>query len=104
MSHRILWRLDAVRALSRIADDSPEVAKAIENSVSDLSEDPYGGNSVPLSKSYRRLPLGLYRVLYEVDDETVRIWFVGRSDTLRQLIQRTHSWRYKPASGPLILT
>jgi mRNA-degrading endonuclease RelE of RelBE toxin-antitoxin system len=67
---------EAFRALA--AEDLP-AARRVMVAVNALARDPepadsyhWGGSSV------YRLHVGNYRILYEVDDETVRVWSLGR--------------------------
>jgi mRNA interferase RelE/StbE len=54
-------------------------AKRVRTAVNALARDPEPPGSVHLSGStFHRLHIGDYRVLYEVTDDTVRVWSVGR--------------------------
>lgn len=54
-------------------------AKRIRAAVNALVRDPAPSGSVPLGGGLvRRLHIGDYRVLYEVTDDAVRVWSLGR--------------------------
>ena len=54
-------------------------AKRVRAAVNALARDPEPPGSVHLSgSSFYRLHLGDHRILYEVTDDTVRVWSVGR--------------------------
>ncbi|MFD7161719.1 type II toxin-antitoxin system RelE/ParE family toxin [Kribbella sp. NPDC059898] len=55
-------------------------AKRIRAAVNALARDPEPPDSVSLGAGLvRRLHIGDYRVLYEVTDDTVRVWSLGRT-------------------------
>ncbi|MFD7161687.1 type II toxin-antitoxin system RelE/ParE family toxin [Kribbella sp. NPDC059898] len=56
-------------------------AKRIRAAVNALARDPEPADSVALGSGglVRRLHVGDYRVLYEVTDDTVRVWSLGRT-------------------------
>lgn len=56
-----------------------DTARRIRAAVTALSRDPEPAESVPLAGGQmRRLRIGDYRVLYEVTDDAVRVWSLGR--------------------------
>jgi mRNA interferase RelE/StbE len=60
--------------------DDRLTAKSIRAAVNALARDPEPPDSVPLGGGLvRRLHIGDYRVLYEVTDDAVRVWSLGRT-------------------------
>lgn len=56
------------------------IARRVRNAVNGLARDPEPPGSVHMGDSlFYRLHLDDYRVLYQVDDETVRVWSLGRA-------------------------
>jgi mRNA interferase RelE/StbE len=54
-------------------------AKRVRAAVNALARDPAPPGSFHLSgSSFHRLHIGDYRVLYEVTDDTVRVWSLGK--------------------------
>jgi mRNA interferase RelE/StbE len=55
-------------------------AKRVRAAVNALARDPEPPGSVHFSgSSFHRLQIGVYRVLYEVTDDTLRVWSLGRT-------------------------
>jgi mRNA-degrading endonuclease RelE of RelBE toxin-antitoxin system len=55
-------------------------AKRVRAAVSALARDPEPPGSLHLSgSSFHRLHIGDYRVLYDLDDDTVRVWSLGKA-------------------------
>ena len=85
MSYRIVVERPAERFLRRRA--SPENAVRIRQAIDELAEEPRPRNSLTLrGREGRRLRVGDYRIIYEVDDgtRTVTITAVGhRRDVYR---------------------
>jgi mRNA-degrading endonuclease RelE of RelBE toxin-antitoxin system len=55
-------------------------AKRVRAAVNAVPRDPEPPGIVHLSgSSFHRLHIGNYRVLYEVTDDTVRVWSLGRT-------------------------
>jgi mRNA interferase RelE/StbE len=63
----------------RVSDAA--TAKKIRAAVNDLERDSAPSNSASLGGRFRRLHIGQWRILYELDDDTVRIWLLGRART-----------------------
>ncbi len=86
MSYRIVVERPAGRVLRRQV--SPENAGRIRQAIDALAEDPRPPNSLTLrGREGRRLRVGDYRVIYEVDDDrrTVTVLQVGhRRDVYRR--------------------
>jgi mRNA interferase RelE/StbE len=68
---------DAFRELAAI---DRTTARRVMVAVNALARDPEPPGSVHWGdSSFYRLHVGDYRVLYEVDDDTVRVWSLGRT-------------------------
>jgi mRNA interferase RelE/StbE len=68
---------DAFRELAAVDRTTARRLMAVVNS---LARDPEPSGSVHWGdSSFCRLHVGDYRVLYEVDDDTVRVWSLGRT-------------------------
>lgn len=66
MMHVVIWLPEAMAAYRRLRADDPEGAKRIAAAVAALAFDPRPGESTALgTTSFRRLRLGIFRVLYE---------------------------------------
>ncbi len=70
MTHELTWSLPALdRAAGYLKDDPPGV-EAVLDAADDLAVDPRREPSTELgSPDLRRLRVGRYRLLYEIDDE-----------------------------------
>ncbi len=70
MSYELSWSLPALdRAAGYLRDDA-EGVEAVLDAADDLPQDPRPDLSTSLgSPDLRRLRVGRYRVLYEIDDE-----------------------------------
>ncbi|MFB6726735.1 type II toxin-antitoxin system RelE/ParE family toxin [Kribbella sp. NPDC056345] len=56
------------------------MARRVRNAVNGLARDPEPPGSSHMGDSlFYRLHIDDYRVLYEVSDDTVRVWSLGRS-------------------------
>jgi mRNA-degrading endonuclease RelE of RelBE toxin-antitoxin system len=59
--------------------DDRTVAKRVRAAVNELARAPEPPGTVHLSgSSFHRLHFGDYRILYEVADDTVRVWSLGK--------------------------
>jgi mRNA-degrading endonuclease RelE of RelBE toxin-antitoxin system len=68
---------DAFRDLAAV---DRTTARRVMVAVNTLARDPEPPGSVHWGdSSFYRLHVGDYRVLYEVDDDTVRVWSLGRT-------------------------
>jgi mRNA-degrading endonuclease RelE of RelBE toxin-antitoxin system len=57
-----------------------ETAHAMRKAVNSLATDPEPDGSIGWGQSgFRRLHIGEWRVLYEVDGELIRVWTLGRT-------------------------
>jgi mRNA interferase RelE/StbE len=72
----LVWKIAAGRSLLKIRAADPAAAKAVRVAVDALADDPAPESSTALgAEGHRRLKLGPYRVLYQVD-ETSRVIYV----------------------------
>lgn len=63
-----------------VYSDDRLAAKRIRAAVNALARDPAPPGSVALGAGLvRRLHIGDYRVLYEVTDDAIRVWSLGRT-------------------------
>lgn len=80
MSYAITWSEQAVDAASRYLTDSPGLTQVM-NAVDRLAAEPRPGASFPYGgEDLRRLRVGPYRVLYEINpvDLAITILHLGR--------------------------
>jgi addiction module RelE/StbE family toxin len=81
VAFRVVWtkpaREDLREILNRIKMDAPEAAWRFGQQVQDagrsLRKFPERGRQVPEVAGYREMLLGNYRLIYQVQDKTVRI-------------------------------
>lgn len=73
---RIEWRHTAVVSARRFMDDQAGL-RAVNAAVAALADDPAPPNAF-IRGEYRRLRVGLYRVMYEVSDDVIIIIRVDR--------------------------
>ncbi|MBW8805638.1 MAG: plasmid stabilization protein [Catenulispora sp. 13_1_20CM_3_70_7] len=81
MSWSITWEPHAVAAASRFLNDDPEGLKQVLAATDYLLSDPRPDGSTPYGSSdVRRIRIGWYRVVYEIDDTaaTIHIIHFGR--------------------------
>jgi mRNA interferase RelE/StbE len=72
-------RRTAIDQAAAFLDDPPGI-RAVLNAIDRLADDPRPAGSFPYgSPDLRRLRVGLYRILYEITDETVAIRHIARS-------------------------
>jgi mRNA-degrading endonuclease RelE of RelBE toxin-antitoxin system len=78
VTHAVVWLPEAMTAYRSVRDADPDGATRITRAVALLASQPFPGESTSLGGSpYRRLRLDRYRVLYEVETDTVRVMHVG---------------------------
>ncbi|MGW6485616.1 type II toxin-antitoxin system RelE family toxin [Streptomyces sp. NPDC055056] len=82
MNYRIELEPAALNAAARFLKEDPAGLKTVFDALDALTHEPRPGNSSAFG-AYRRLRIGPYRALYEVDDETVRVivLHLGRTQT-----------------------
>ncbi|MET8247079.1 type II toxin-antitoxin system RelE/ParE family toxin [Streptomyces sp. NPDC005202] len=74
MTYEIIWEPRAANAAARLLKDDPTGLSAVYEAVDALATQPRPTGSVPYgSHDVRRLHVGDYRVLYMVEDDTIRI-------------------------------
>jgi mRNA-degrading endonuclease RelE of RelBE toxin-antitoxin system len=67
-------------AFRELATTDRQTARQVMASVNALARDPEPVGSVHWDDSlFCRLHVGEYRVLYEVSDDTIRVWSLGRA-------------------------
>jgi mRNA interferase RelE/StbE len=74
---RIVWRRDALVSARRFMSDQPGI-RAVNQAVATLADNPEPPDAF-VRGSYRRLRVGAYRVLYEVENDLVTIVRVDRA-------------------------
>ncbi|MER5439278.1 type II toxin-antitoxin system RelE/ParE family toxin [Streptomyces sp. NPDC002790] len=81
MTYGIIWEPEATSAAVRFLKDDPDGLAALYEAVDSLATNPRPANSTPYGSSYRRLRVGVYRALYVIDDDVIRILVthVGRT-------------------------
>lgn len=72
----IEWRLSAIESARRFMDDQAGL-RAVNAAVAALADDPAPPEAF-VRGNYRRLRVGLYRIMYEVDGDTVIVIRVDR--------------------------
>jgi mRNA interferase RelE/StbE len=58
--------------------DEPAALGELMNAIDALADDPRPASSVPWGPTMSRLHVGLYRVLYEISEEEIRVRRVDR--------------------------
>lgn len=82
MNYGIELEPAALNAAARFLKEDPAGLRTVFDALDALAQEPRPGNSSAFGV-YRRLRIGPYRALYEVDDETVRAidLHLGRTQT-----------------------
>ena len=81
MTYVLVWKLTAAAGLARIRAVDPAAVRTVRAAVSALTVEPRPDASRPLgTEGHRRLRIGPYRVLYQVDDGggVITVLTVGR--------------------------
>lgn len=73
MTYRIIWEPGATNAAVRFLKDDPTGLAAVYEAVDALAEAPRPSGSSPYGPDIRRLRVGDYRVMYVINDDTIRI-------------------------------
>jgi mRNA interferase RelE/StbE len=77
---RLLFEASWFTAFRELARTDRGSARQVMAAVNALARDPEPAGSVHWGDSmFYRLHVGEYRVLYEVDGDTVRVWSLGRT-------------------------
>jgi mRNA interferase RelE/StbE len=82
LTYEIVWADDAFAAAQVYMADDPAGLAAVFNTVDDLANNPRPPEALRWgSTDFVRLRIGKYRVLYEIDDQLIRIAVIhlGRS-------------------------
>lgn len=76
----LVWEAAWFDAYRDLAREDLTTARLIRTQVNALARDPEPVNSVHWGNSpFYRLHIDDWRVLYEVDDDTIRVWSLGRA-------------------------
>ncbi|GGS06292.1 hypothetical protein GCM10010252_51450 [Streptomyces aureoverticillatus] len=74
MSFQIFWREQATNAAVRFLKDDPDGLRQVYAAVDLLADNPRPSGTVAYgSPEVRRLHVGLYRLMYEIDEGTITI-------------------------------
>ncbi|MFJ8020932.1 type II toxin-antitoxin system RelE/ParE family toxin [Streptomyces sp. NPDC096311] len=74
MSHTIIWERAASEGLKRLRARDGDAVKSLVNAINALARNPEPAAGSKLgSTNLRRLRVGIYRVTYEIDGDTVAI-------------------------------
>jgi mRNA interferase RelE/StbE len=74
VTYQIFWEPRATNAAVRFLAEDPSGLAAVYEAVDALAAEPRPQGSVPYgSHDVRRLRVGLYRVLYVIDDDVIHI-------------------------------
>ncbi|MFI5686005.1 type II toxin-antitoxin system RelE/ParE family toxin [Streptomyces sp. NPDC051636] len=73
MTYRIIWEPGATNQAVRFLKDDPPGLASVYEAVDTLAETPRPANSTAYGPNVRRLRVGVYRVLYVLEDDVVRI-------------------------------
>ncbi|MEV0442292.1 type II toxin-antitoxin system RelE/ParE family toxin [Streptomyces spectabilis] len=74
MSYQIIWREQATDTAVRFLKDDPDGLSQVYAAVDLLADDPRPRGTVAYgSPEVRRLHVGLYRLMYEIDEGTITI-------------------------------
>ncbi|MEV0553099.1 MULTISPECIES: type II toxin-antitoxin system RelE/ParE family toxin [unclassified Streptomyces] len=74
MTFQIIWQERATDTATRFLKDDPDGLRQVFASVDLLVDDPRPAGTTALgSPDLRRMHVGLYRIMYEIDEGTVTI-------------------------------
>ncbi|MFF4491097.1 type II toxin-antitoxin system RelE/ParE family toxin [Streptomyces sp. NPDC001544] len=73
MTYEIIFEPHALDAAARFLKEDPTGLAAVLDAIDELAHDPRPAGSAPYGVDIRRLRVGEYRVLYIIDQETIRI-------------------------------
>ncbi|MGW0081232.1 type II toxin-antitoxin system RelE family toxin [Streptomyces sp. NPDC003393] len=73
MTYEIVFEPHALDAAARFLKEDPAGLARVLDVIDDLARDPRPAGSMPYGLDIRRLRVGEYRVLYVIDDDTIRI-------------------------------
>ncbi len=82
MTYEIVWADEAFAAAEAFLADDPAGLAAVFDRVDDLADDPHPPQAFQWGNTdFLRLRIGRYRVLYEIEEEVIRIDVIqlGRS-------------------------
>lgn len=72
MSHEVIWEPEALAQAERLAKDDPDGVRQVFAAVDRLAENPRPDGAFG-SADLLRIHVGVYRVLYEINDRQVRV-------------------------------
>lgn len=81
MSLHVAWEVEAIDQAAGFLRDDPAGVAAVMDAVGQLADDPRPAGAFPYgSPDRRRLPVGRYRVMYDIDDTAgvVSVWHLAR--------------------------
>ncbi|MGW2639414.1 type II toxin-antitoxin system RelE family toxin [Streptomyces sp. NPDC001348] len=73
MTYRIIWEPDATNQAVRFLKEDPVGLASVYEAVDTLAKAPRPTDSTPYGSNIRRLRVGVYRVLYVIEDDVLRI-------------------------------
>jgi mRNA interferase RelE/StbE len=81
VTYEIHWRIQALQEAERLARTDPEGIRQVFESADLLAEDPRPQGSFPYGVNIRRIHVGRYRVMYEIEDGrlTIIVFHLGRT-------------------------
>jgi mRNA interferase RelE/StbE len=81
VTYTVIWEAEATNAAVRFLKDDPQGLAALYEAIDRLSKDPRPADSTSYGGFYRRLRVGVYRALYLIDEDVIRILIthIGRS-------------------------
>lgn len=79
MTRRLICDERATNQAAGFLADDPAGVRAVLAAVDQLTVDPRPAESFPYgSQDVRRLRVGRYRVMYDIEDDLVNVWHIAR--------------------------
>ncbi|MGR8010352.1 type II toxin-antitoxin system RelE family toxin [Streptomyces hypolithicus] len=72
MTYQVIWEPEALAQVEQFAKDDPQGVRQVFTAVDHLADDPRPEGAFG-STDLLRIHIGIYRVLYEISDQQVRI-------------------------------
>lgn len=72
MSYEVIWEPEALAQAERFAKDDPDGVRQVFTAVDRLADEPRPEGAFG-STDVLRLHVGIYRVMYEISDQQVRV-------------------------------
>jgi mRNA interferase RelE/StbE len=80
MSLRVILEEKAINRLAGFLADDPQRVAEVLGAIDDLADAPRPSSSFPFgSQNLRRLRIGRYRVLYEIEADVISIGHIART-------------------------